>query len=35
MAAARAGLLLPRKATSVAPKPRTGLLMLGDALAPH
>jgi hypothetical protein len=35
MAAARAGLLLPRKATSVAPKPRTGLLMLGDAVAPH
>lgn len=35
MAAARAGILLPHKATSVAPKPRAGLLMLGDASALH
>ena len=32
MAAARAGNLLPHKATSIAPKPRAGLLMLGDDL---
>lgn len=31
MAAARAGTLLPHKATSISPKPRTGLLMLDDA----
>jgi hypothetical protein len=34
MAAARSGTLLPHKATSITPKPRTGLLMLGDAIAP-
>jgi len=32
MAAARSGTLLPHKATSIAPKPRAGLLMLGDGL---
>ena len=33
MTAARAGTLLPHKATSIAPKPRAGLLMLGDGIA--
>jgi hypothetical protein len=32
MAAARSGVLLPHKATSVTPKPRTGLLMFGDEI---
>jgi hypothetical protein len=35
MSAARGGLLLPHKATSIAPKPRAGLLMLGDGIAPR
>ncbi len=34
MTAARAGTLLPHKATSIAPKPRAGLLMLGDGIVP-
>ena len=34
MAAALAGIVLPHKATSIAPKPRAGLLMLGDEIAP-
>ena len=35
MTAARAGILLPHKATSIAPKPRAGLLMLGDGIEPR
>lgn len=35
MTAARSGTTLPHKATSIAPKPRTGLLMLDDAGVPR